>query len=283
MGVLRKTEACGGGLAVALALAATAAASSPPESRRVPRPALLAAMGAEKGYDRHVTTNQARLQTRVFLRLAREAAERGEATPLFIDHEDWFQAYLETVGLPAERAPFSVRLSHQHQYDITLDARPGVVIESVPSGPLPSLALNVRWRSRRGTARYSYRDPNSRPILEMSFDGTVTYRLLELDGMVCLDQITGVAGRPVTGPLTFLFRLLGSARAIWSRSALTGDSWQVVVGQGRKGPISRTATVIIRPDGQVEPASSVKRSDVAAIEARLRRPVTIDYRPWTLD
>ena len=283
MGVLHGTAACGGRLVVALALASTAVASSAPESRRVPRSALLAAMGMEKGYDRRATTNQARLQTRVFLRLAHEAVERGEATPLFIDHEDWFQAYLETVGLPPDQAPLSVRLSYQHQYDIALDGRPGMVVESVQTGPLPSAALNVRWRSRRGTTRYSYRDPTSRPVLELSFDGTVSYRLLELDGIVFLDQVTGVAGRPVSGPLTFLFRLLGSARAAWSRSALTGDGWQVVVGHGRKGPISRTATVVIRPDGQVEPVTSDKRSDVAALEARLRRPVVVDYRPWTLD
>jgi hypothetical protein len=265
---------------LALAAIGTSAAAA---SSRLPRAVIAAAMSAEGGYDRRATTNQSRLQTRVLLRLAREAAERSAPAPLFIDHEDWFQAYLETVGLRPEQAPLSVRLSHEHQYDITIDGRPGVVVDQVRAGPPPSQALNVRWRSRRGTRQYSYRDPRSRPVIEMTFEETVSYRLLDLDGMVVLEQIRGVSGRPVTGPLSILFHLIGSARAVWSRSALAPDGWQVVVGQGRKGPIIRTATLTIQPDGQVDPAGSGRRTDLVALERRLRQPIDISYRPWTLD
>lgn len=256
----------------------------PAGAERVPRAAIVAAMREERGYDRRVTTNQSRLQTRVLLRLARAApVARPEGAVLFIDHEDWFQAYLEALGLREDEAPLSVRLSREHQYDILVNARTDAVVARVPHGAPPLQALNVRWRSRRGTHHYSYRDPLSRPVLEMTFEQTVSYRLLDLDGMVVQDEITGVSGRPATGALSLLFRLIGQARAVWSRSAAASDGWQVIVGKGRKGPFSRTATVTVRPDGRAEPEVPASRPDLAALEQRLRQPIEVGYRPWTPD
>lgn len=256
----------------------------PPGARTVPRADLLEAMRAEQGYDLRATTNQSRLQSRVMLRLARESQRAGPgASLLFIDHEDWFQAYLEATGLRAEQAPLSVGLSRRHQYDILVDARPGAVVARVVAGPQPSQALNVRWRSRVGTPRYSYRDRQSRPELDLSFEGTVSYHLLEWDGLVAFDEIEGVSGRPATGPLSVLFRLIGQAHATWSRSLVAGDGWQVLVGQGRKGPFSRTATVTIRPDGLVEQGLPPARADLAALEQRLRLAPAVAYRPWQRD
>jgi hypothetical protein len=256
---------------------APAAATLPAGTERVPREAILDAVRAEQGYERRATANQSRLQSRVLLRLA----ESGGL--LFIDHDDWFQAYVQALDLRPEDAPLSVRLSHAHQYDIVVDARPGVVVERVRAGPRPSRALNVRWRSRRGTPRYSYRDERATPVLEMSFERTVSYRLLELDGMVVLEQIQGISGRPTTGPLSLLFRLFGNARAVWSRSIVASDGWQVVVGRGRKGPFARSATVTIRPDGRIDPDLPAGRADLASLERRLRAPLEIVYRPWDRD
>ena len=253
---------------------APAAGALPAGAERVPREAILAAMHAEQGYERRATANQSRLQSRVLLRLSQIGGL------LFIDYEDWFQAYLQALELRAADAPLSVRLSHAHQYDILIDARPGVVVAQVRVGPQPSRALNVRWRSRRGTPEYSYRDQHSTPVLEMSFEQTVSYRLLELDGMVVLEQIEGISGRPTTGPLSLLFRLFGNARAVWSRSGLSRDGWQVLVGRGRKGPFARSATVTIRPDGRIDPDVPPERADLVALARRLRRPLDVVYRPW---
>lgn len=249
----------------------------PPGAQRVPRERLLAAMQVERGYDLRATTNQSRLQSRVMLRLAR-AAQGAEL--LFVDHEDWFQAYLQATGLGEAQAPLSVGLSRRHQYDILIDARPGAVVARVESGPPPAQALNVLWRSRIGTTRYSYRDTLSRPELEVSFEGRVSYRLLEWDGLVVQDEIEGVAGRPATGPLGLLFRLVGQAHADWSRSLVAADGWQVLVGRGHKGPFSRTATVTVRPDGEVEQGLPPGRADLAELERRLRQPPRVSYRPW---
>jgi hypothetical protein len=260
-------------------------AQEPPPAGAAPvsRAAIAAAMRDEQGYDRRVTTNQSRLQTRVLLRLARAArATRPEGAVLRIDYEDWFQAYLEALGLREDQAPLGVRLAHQHQYDILVDARTDAVVERVRAGPVPSQALNVRWRARGETRGYSYRDPLSRPVLEMTFERTVSYRLLEMEGMVVQDRFSGVSGHPVTGALSVLFRLIGRAHAVWSRSAVAADGWQVIVGKGRKGPFSRTATVTVPPDGSAELGVPAGRPDLAALERRLRQPIEVTYRPWTL-
>jgi hypothetical protein len=249
----------------------------------VSRAAIAAAMRDEQGYDRRVTTNQSRLQTRVLLRLARAArAARPEGAVLRIDYEDWFRAYLEALGLREDQAPLGVRLAHQRQYDIVVDARTDAVVERVRAGPAPSQALNVRWRSRGETRGYSYRDPLSRPVLEMTFERTVSYRLLEMEGMVLQDRFSGVSGHPVTGALSVLFRLIGQAHAVWSRSVIAADGWQVIVGKGRKGPFSKTATVTVPPDGTAELGVPAGRPDLAALERRLRQPIDVLYRPWTL-
>ncbi len=276
--------------AVAVTLLAAAAdlqaqEALPAGAGRVPRAAIAAAMREEQGYERRVTTNQSRLQTRVLLRLARTArAARPEGAVLLIDYEDWLQAYLEALGLREDQAPLSVRLAHQHQYDIVVDARTDAVVQRVRAGAVLSQALNVRWRSRGETRGYSYRDTLSRPVLEMSFGRTVSYRLLEFEGggMVVQDQFSGVSGHPVTGALSVLFRLIGKAHAVWSRSAVAADGWQVIVGKGRKGPLSRTGTVTVPPDGSAEMGVPAGRPDLAALERRLRQPIEVVYRPWTL-
>jgi hypothetical protein len=252
-----------------------------PDTERQSRVAIAAAMREERGYELRVTTNQSRFQTRVLLRLARAArSARHGAGVLFIDYEDWFRAYLEAVDLREDEAPLSVRLSYENQFDIIADARTEAVVERVLAGERPSQALNVVWRSRRGT-RYSYRDMHSHPVLEVTFEQIVSYRLLEVDSVVVEDEFRGVSGRPATGALGLLFRLIGKAHPVWSRSAVSSDGWQVIVGKVRKGPFSRTGTVTVQPDGSSEPGVPPGRSDLAALERRLRQPMAIVYYPWT--
>jgi hypothetical protein len=117
---------------------------APPGAVRVDRDSITAAMRREQGYNRRVTTNQSRLQTRVLLRLARSARlAHPEGVVLFIDFEDWFQGYLDALELRADQAPLSLRLTHEHQYDILVDAQAGTVVQRVKEG-LPHRS----WRSR---------------------------------------------------------------------------------------------------------------------------------------
>ena len=265
-------------LLIATALQSLAAQ---PDTVRVSRAAIADAMREERGYDRREPTNQSRLQTRVLLRLGRAArAAHPEGAVLFIDYDDWFRAYLEALGLREDEAPLSVRLTHEHQYDIVADGRADVVVQRV--GVPVAQAINVLWRSRRGTG-YGYRDSLSRPEFEVHFDRAVSYRLLEFEGMVVQDEFSGVSGRPATGALSVLFRLLGQGRPVWSRSAVAADGWQVVRGKGRKGPFSKTATVTVEPAGTADAGVPVDRPDLADLERRLKQPIEVVYCPWRRD
>jgi hypothetical protein len=275
-------SAAGGGLTL-LVVSALQVPAVGPDTVRLSRATIADAMREEHGYDRRATTNQSRFQTRVLLRLARSARVDSATVPvLFIDYDDWFHAYLEALDLRADEVPFTVRLTHQYQFDILVDRRLDAVVARVNTGRAPLQALNVLWRSRLGTA-YGYRDSLARPQLEVRFEPTVSYRLLEFEGMVLLDDIAGVQGRPATGPLSLLFRLIGQARAVWSRSAIAADGWQVVRARGRKGPFTRTATVTVQPDGTADPGVPDERPDLADLERRLRESLEIEYHRWTRD
>jgi len=79
--------------------------------------------------------------------------------PLFIDHRDWFGAYLERTGLAAEAAPPFVRLPHDYGEDMAIDYRPEKVVDATEPGPRPAIALNVCicWPEDSGRpGKYSY-------------------------------------------------------------------------------------------------------------------------------
>ena len=84
----------------------------------VDRRGVLEAMRDTRGFDLAATTNGARFQSEVLRRLVRRAlASDPTRSPLFIDHRDWFRAYLERAGLTAEAAPAFVRLSDEYGQD----------------------------------------------------------------------------------------------------------------------------------------------------------------------
>lgn len=268
-------------LATAVAGSVPLAAADSPE--RVPREALVAAMRAEQGYDRTVTPNLARFQAGVLLRLAQGARARApEGPPLLIHHEDYFQAYLEALGLETSRAPLPVRLSHEHRHDALVEHRPGRVLRRVVKGPAPELALSVRWTTswREAPESYSYEDTRSRPQLKVTVAREVRYRLLQLQDQIVYDEIEGISGRPTTGVLALLFRLIGEARATSSRIAIAPDGWQVARGRGRKGLLSGSATVSVSPDGTADRDVPPNRPDLARLLARLEQPIEYEYVPW---
>ena len=252
--------------------------------QRVAFAELLEAMREEKGYDARKTTNLARFQAGVLLRLAGQARDRRpQGPPLFFSHAEWFQAYLDTVGLSAERASISCRLSYENRQDAWVEYRGYRVVRQV-NGRLPvRLALNVRvgpLPQASVPARYSYDDLASIPQLRVTVERVYRYRLVDLGDQVLFDQIQGLHGRPTSGLLGALFWLVGEGHAVFSRMAVANDGVQVVVGQARKAFIARTATVTIQPDGTAEEGVPEGRPDLAALEARLREPLGIEYLPW---
>ena len=108
------------------------AASRRGDVQVVGRQELLDTMRRHGDYDPTATTNGARFQAEVLLQLARKANDREPGgSPLFVGHEDWFQAFLEVTGCTAETAPLYVLLAYRHGQDIEIDYRSDRIIQSV--------------------------------------------------------------------------------------------------------------------------------------------------------
>src|SRR3989442_6989254 len=153
-----------------LAVIGLAAVLDGVSARTTPRQQILEAMRESRGYDLTATTNGARFQSEVLRQLARRAqASDPSRSPLFIDHRDWFGAYLDRTGLAAEAAPPFVRLGRDYGQDMVVDYRPEKVLDATEPGPRPAIALNVCiwWPEDSGRpGNYSYEDLLSKPRLK---------------------------------------------------------------------------------------------------------------------
>ncbi len=247
----------------------------------VDRPKVLEAMRQCGDYDPTATTNGARFQADVVLYLARQARERDpDGLPLFIGYEEWFRAFLEVSGRTDDTAPLYALLAYRHGQDIEVDYRVDRVIREVKKGPLPELAVNVRirWEDRPGKPdRYSYLDTLSTPHFKVTNWRVMTYRLLDFGDWVAYDEIEGITGRPTSGALGFLFRVIGEGRIAQSRMAISKDGLQVSRATAKKAFMEVTTMVTVYPDGNMEKDVPAGLSDLLELERRLKQPLEIDY------
>lgn len=267
-------------LAILLApvLGLAQATSSPPVP--VPMPRILEAMRQVTAYSLTATPNGARLNADVILSIVHEAAARDpERRPLFFGHQEWYDAFLARTGLTPEQAPLYVRLSHETGQDMVVDYRREAVVDAVLQGPDPRVVANVWIFWKGGSNQYSYDDTVSRPNLRVTQKRLITYRLVEYDDRLWYAEVTGLHGRPTTGPLGVLFAVIGEARVEESRSAFLPDGLQIVRGRGSKWGFRRTETVTVWPDGHADRDIPPGHSGVAAAKARLQEPLAIRFRP----
>ena len=246
----------------------------------VDRRGVLEAMRDTRGFDLAATTNGARFQSEVLRRLVRRArASDPSESPLFIDHRDWFRAYLERAGLTAEAAPAFVRLSDEYGQDMLVDYRRERVIGG-ESGPQPELAMNVCiwWPDAPGRpGKYSYEDLLSKPRLKVTNERVISYRLMDFGDMTVFDDIKGLRGRPTSGVLGFLFQLIGEGRILENRMAISGDGVQVARARARKALFEVVSTLTVYPDGRAEKDLPPARPDLAGLEARLKQPLKLPH------
>jgi hypothetical protein len=273
-------------LALALASSVPRPAASEPAHVRVSRAQLVDAMRARTGYDPLVTTNAGRFSVEVLLALA-EAAEREKIDrPLFIDHEEWFQALLEISGLTADDAPLFAKLAREYKQDTLLEHRTDRIVERVVKGPAVkrALAATVSWPASAGKpSSYSFQDLLARPTLQVTNQRTLRYRVLVFEDRIFVDQIEGLGGRPNSGALGLLFKLIGEGRVLEYRMALSPDGVQVSRGRAKKAFFEVASTITVQPDGKAEKDVPKDRPDLAALERRLQEPLEIRYRPLALD
>lgn len=253
--------------------------------RRVSRGDLREAMLAEKsrGYNLLATANGARFSSGVILHLARRARDAQEPPgPLLIDHQDYFEVYLEVMGLQAAQAPTFMSIANEYGEDQYIEPRRERVIERIVTGPEPVLAVLVvaGWPAGPGVAKqYSYADDKSTPPLRVTHQRINSYRILDFGDVLLYDDIQGVTGRATAGLLGLMFKVIGDGRAVKSFIAYSRDGLQVTRTTARKGPFSVTQTATVGLDGRAEKGLPPKRPDLEAIETRLKQPFEASYVP----
>jgi hypothetical protein len=256
-----------------------AAAEGP---RVVPREEILEAMRQSQGYALTATANGPRLQAEVLLHLIRQAAARDPARrPLLLGHEEWYLAFLERTGLGPEEAPVYVRLPYLIGQDLVVDYRWDRVVEALVKGPTPEVVANVRlyWPEEAKRESFSYDDLRSDPTLRVTLERDIHYHLVDYGDQLWYADVAGLRGRPTSGALGLLFNIIGEARVLETRSAVSPDGLQIVRSRGHKLLLTRTVTATIWPDGHAKKGIPEGRPDLRAIERRLEEPLEIRFVP----
>jgi hypothetical protein len=257
--------------------------AQPASTQRVSRETLVRAMSLQRGFDIKATTNGSRFQGGVLLQLARWALEQNpDGPPLFIDYEDSFEAYLQVAQLTRAQAPLFVRHAYDHRQTQVVEYRKQAVIAAVDAGPQPTMTLSVTasWPAMRGMPEsFSYVDTYSDPNLKVTNQRMVTYKLIDFGDFTLYDRINGVSGRPISGALGFIFRVLGDSQVVQSRAAITTtDQLQIVKAHARWHFIDRNPLVTIQVDGKAREGIDRTRQDLRDIEKRLNQEIRIRYR-----
>jgi hypothetical protein len=254
----------------------------------VSRDELREAMAVESrlGYDATATTNVGRYFAGVVLRLARKAqSDDPEGMPLFIGHDDWFIAFLTVHDLEETTAPLYLALAHKHRQDVVVDYNRNDVVKDILSGGEPDVALNIKlsWpESDDAPDQYSFIDTLSNPTLRVTNKRVLRYRLLDFGDMIVFDEVEGITGRPESGILGAVFKLIGEGHVAWSRSTVSDDGILVIRARAKKSFIKVTTTVSIEPDGVAQKGLPVSRPDLQPLEDRLMEDLDIRYHDWQL-
>ncbi len=263
-------------------LGANLLAQGCPPPPRASREEILAAMHSHGDYSLTSTTTAARFAAEVLLEIVRRRErDLPEARQFLIKQSDWFAAHQETAGVPYAEMSAAARAAFEHHQDALVDYGPGVV-EQVLEGPVPRRALDVTifWPDSPGApSRFSYRDTLSVPRVEVYDRRVIRFKLLEYDGMLVFDRITGISLRPL-GFFSAVFALLGRPNLEQNRIAVSADQWQVMRGRVRAfDGISKTGTMAIEPGGRGHEGIPAERPDLRALGEQLGQPVRLRYSP----
>ncbi len=248
------------------------------------REALLAPGGP---YSLLATTNSVRFQSTVFQRLIERALEqRPKGGTLFIPYDALWWEFLNAAGLGAgegDKAPIGRRLAFEYHQSIEVTyGPPNGIVKRIKQGPAPLIAANVRleWPDRPvGLRKFSFEDTLSVPKLKATNHQVMTFRFLVFSDMMVLDDIEGISGRPLSGLLGTIFKIIGEGNAVFARFSISTDGRQVLRTKAKK-LITKTVTATINPDGTGQNGVPDGRADLIALEAGLKQPLEFDYYPY---
>ena len=256
-------------------------------SKQALRDAMHEALASGGEYSILATTNSLRFQSAVFERLiARALAEHPDGGTLFIPYDDLWWEYLRAAGLDeaeAGKAPIGRRLAYEYHQSIELLYGPAnTIVKTIKAGPEPLMAANVRltWPDRADhVEKFSFEDTLSVPKLKATNHQLMTFRFLVFSDMMVLDDIDGISGRPLSGVLGALFKVIGEGNAVFARFAISTDGRQVLRTRAKK-VVGKTVTATINPDGSGQSGVPADRTDMIAIAARLEQPLEVEYFPY---
>ncbi|OGV83680.1 MAG: hypothetical protein A3K19_08425 [Lentisphaerae bacterium RIFOXYB12_FULL_65_16] len=241
-------------------------------------------MRQAKGYDIRAITNGIRLQTETLLRMIAYVEERvGVPTPVFVGHAEWFFAILDATGITEKQAPLSAHLAYLYKQDLLIDPRMDYVLNPGEHDPAPVAAANVKvwWLETPGSLdSYSYVDHNSDPEMKVTMRRVIKYRLLDLGDRIVCEDVEGLYGRPNSGLLGLMFRVIGEGRVADYRYAVAADRTQVIWVLCRKGPLSVTSLVTVHPDGHADKGVDRDKPDLVELRERLEKDVEFEYVPF---
>ena len=268
-------------LALAAAWPPAVPAQTCEQPPRIPRHVIADAMRGHGRYSLTSTTTSMLFGSEALLAIVRrQRREAPGATQFVIDHEDWFLAHLETAGVDPADMSASARAAYEYRQDVLVDYGPGVV-QAVRKGPAPRTALDVTIFSSdtAGPAEFGYEDTLSVPKVDVFNSRVVRFRMLEYDGLLLFDEVTGISVRPL-GFLSAVFALVGKPDLKQTRLAVSKDYWQIVRGRVKVLPgISKSGTATIEPDGRGHERIPRGRADLAALARRLAQPLEVRYGP----
>lgn len=238
-------------------------------------------------YDIRATTNSVRFQSAVLELLIRQAlADRPQGGTLLIPHDRLWWEFLSAAGLSAgeeDKAPIGRRLAFEHEQSIQVTYGPlDGIVKRQKSGEAPLIAANVRleWPDLpSGARKFSFIDTLSVPRLKATNHQVLTFRFLVFSDMTVLDDIEGISGRPLSGLLGTIFKLIGEGNAKFARFSISADGLQVLRTKATK-MVSKTVTATINPDGRAQNGVPDSRADLIQMEGRLKQALEIEYYPY---
>ena len=266
-------------LALTAALPLTADAQTCDQPPRIPKHVIAEAMRAHGPYSLTSTNTSMLFGSQALLAIVRRRQrEAPDATQFVIDHADWFGAHLATAGVDSAGMSASARSALEYRQDVLVDYGPQVM-ESVQEGPAPRTALDVTIFSSdtAGLDEFGYKDTLSVPRMNVFNRRVVRFRMLEYDGLLLFDDVTGISVRPL-GFLSAVFAIVGKPDLKQTRLAVSKDYWQIVRARVKVLPgVSKSGTATIEPDGHGHEGVPRGRADLAALAKHLAQPLEVRY------
>ena len=179
------------------------------------------------------------------------------------------------------KAPIGRRLAYEYQQSIEVLYGPARRREE-GQGWVGTVDRGEREAGLAGSPgqvrKFSFEDTLSVPKLKVTNHQLMTFRFLVFSDMVVLDDIQGISGRPLSGMLGTIFKVIGEGNAGTPDTASRPMDGRCC--EPATKVISKTVTATINPDGTGGNGVPEDRADMVAMEDRLEQPLELEYLPF---